>query len=203
MANDQASYRTLIDQILATAVDSSTWTDAIKDDALRHALSIYDHIPVTETSFTVTGTKEKQDLSTITAIHKIIAVAYPWADAASFSELQRPFRHIDDLTIYFEDIEPVISKIIRVRHTTLHAIKDLDSAAATTIPVRHTRIIALLGAAAACQLRLRQLSENPAIPASATRTLESTSEWLSAQANELLQAIRIPTTPPNWSAIGL
>ena len=39
MTADLAAYRTTVDALLATAVDASTWTDAIKDQALRQALA--------------------------------------------------------------------------------------------------------------------------------------------------------------------
>ncbi len=42
MTADLAAYRTTVDALLATAVDASTWTDAIKDQALRQALAEYD-----------------------------------------------------------------------------------------------------------------------------------------------------------------
>jgi hypothetical protein len=55
MANDLAGYRTDLDNLLATAVDSSTWTTAIKDQALREALAEFNMQLVYETDFTVTA----------------------------------------------------------------------------------------------------------------------------------------------------
>lgn len=201
MANDLASYRTLIDNILATAVDAATWTDAIKDESLRQALYQFDALSIYEDSFTVTAATHEQ-LITLTGLNNIIAVAYPWSAGDDFASRQQYFRHTDDQTIYFEDIQPVIGQKIQVRYSKLHTIKDLDSAAATTVPTRHSRIISLLGAIHATTLRIRQLSENPAIPLAATHSLESVADRLSLEANRLLSSIRT-TTAPRWPTVGL
>lgn len=202
MANDQASYRTLIDEILGTAVDTSTWTTTIKDDGLRHALKEFDRLTVYETSFTVVTTGEEQDLSGITSVDNILAAAYPWTDGASFKDRQQYFRITDDQTLYFEDYEPIADQVIRVRYTIQHAIKDLDSAAATTVPTRHERTIGLLAAAQCCVVRYRQISENPAIPRDALLALRVTASQLSDEARELITTLR-PSTSPRWSDVGL
>lgn len=202
MANDLAGYRTLLDQILATAVDSSTWTTVIKDQALRYALTAYDDRFTYETSFTVTVTGYEQDLSGMTALRDILALSYPWSDGASFASLQRRFRVTADLTVLFTECQPAIDEVIRVRHTINHAIKDLDSAAATTVPTRHQTLLATHAAAWACHLRLRQLSENPAIPEHAIRTLTAIANQFHIEATDLLRTARIADNPA-WQTIGL
>ena len=197
-----AGYRTHLDNILATAVDSSTWTTAIKDQAIRHALTAYDDRFTYETSFTVAVTGYQQDLSGITALRDILAVAYPWSDGASFVQLSRRFRTVADLTVLFDDCQPAKDEVIRVRHTINHKIKDLDSAAATTVPDRHATLLATYAASWACHLRRRQLSENPAIPDHALAALTAYATQFHIDATELLRTARIGENPA-WQHVGL
>ena len=197
-----ANYRTLLDQILATAVDDATWTDAIFDQALRLALANYNDRFVYETSFEVLTTGYSQNLSTISALRDILAVAYPWSDGASFASLSRRFRTTADLTVYFDGCQPADGEFIRVRHTKQHTIDDLDSAAATTVPDRHATLLATYAASHACRLRRRQLSENPAIPDYALAALTTAATDLYIQATDLLRTARIADNP-SWQFIGL
>lgn len=197
-----ADYRTRLDNILATAIDSATWTTAIKDQALRHALESYDDRFTHETSFTVTTAGYDQDLSGITALRDILAVAWPWDDDADFHRLMRRFRTTGDQIIRFLDCEPAVDDVIRVRHTINHAIKDLDSAAATTVPDRHATMLATYAASWACHLRRRQLSENPAIPDHALAELTSLATQFHIDATALLRNARVADNP-SWSHVGL
>ena len=202
MANDLASYRTLVGQILATAVDSSTWTTEIIDDALRHAMNLYNRLPVYEISFTVASTDREQDLSTITDIDEVLAVAYPWSDGADFAARMRDIRSVADQTIYFEDTEPQEDEVIRVRYTKQHKIKDLDSAATTNIATRHARIVGLAAASHACVTRFRQLSENPATPKEALDALRLAASAYMDEAREHIANHRRGVNP-HWTGIGL
>ena len=114
----------------------------------------------------------------------------------------RRIRTTDDHTVYFETCEPAEDEVIRVRHTINHAIKDLDSAAATTVPTHHARLIGLLAAAYACTVRARQISENPAIPRDALDALAQTAQALELAAYGQLRRIH-DQDGPAWSSLGL
>jgi hypothetical protein len=91
-----------------------------------------------------------------------------------------------------------------VRYSKLHAIQNLDSAAATTVPDRHRLLIGLLAGAWACDLRIRQLTENPAIPKEAVRHLVDLAARFRAEASRRFLTIQTAPGPgPNWNAVGL
>jgi hypothetical protein len=201
MTADLAAYRTHIDNILATAVDSSTWTTAIKDQALRLALQQYDRFPVYESSFTVTAAGHMQDLSGITEIKQTLAVAYPWDGQTSLDAISTPHRYIGTNVIWFEQVEPQVGDLIRVRYFKTHAIKDLDSAAETTVPDIDQTPLATYAAGWACFLRARQLSENPAPPRAALDQLNTLCGQYLVAAREILR----PAQPAAvaWPVLGL
>jgi hypothetical protein len=197
-----ADYRDLLDDILATAVDAAAWTDDIFDQALRNALEAYNDRFTYETEFTVTAAGRTQDLSSITALRDILALYYPWTDGAALDPRRRRHRVTADHTVYFEDCEPAAGDVILVRHTVQHAIKDLDSAAATTVPDRHATLLATYAASHACILRRRQLSENPAIPEHALGELTALAAQFQIAGAALLRTARVARNP-SWSHIGL
>lgn len=202
MATDLAGYRTALDAVLATAVDAATWTTAIKDQALRQALAEYERHFVYETSVTVTSSGPIQDLSGISAVGDILAVAYPWSEGADFAARQQHWRITADLTICLESATPQAGETLRVRYTKQHAIKDLDAATATTVPDRHQALVSALAASFACVLRSRQLSENPAIPEQAIVSLMAAAQHYRTLAADLLQRVG-GAHGATWREIGL
>ena len=78
-------YRSDLDNMLATAVDASTWTDAIFDQALCMALDTLNPLLVYETSFMVVSAGYEQDLSTISELGSVVALAYPWQEGSGFA----------------------------------------------------------------------------------------------------------------------
>lgn len=201
MANDLASYTTLVEDILAAAVDSSTWTTAIKSQALRMALQAYDLFPVYEASFTVTVAGHSQDLSAVTTLKQILSVAYPWDGHSTFEDLIAPHRFTAANVLWFEDVEPQINDVIRYRYLKTHTIKDLDAAASTTPPTTDAQAIATYAAGWACHLRARQLSENPAPPAAAIETLDRQSRNFITAARQMLRPMQPAAL--SWAQIGL
>ena len=197
-----ADYRSDLDALLATAVDSSTWTTAIKDEGLRQALKLVDERLVYETTFTVTSTGYSQDLSGVTGLNEIREVAYPWTDGADWYALCVRWRYVDDQTIYFEDVEPQEDEKIRLRHTKVHTIENLDSAASTTLPGTLDRALAYGAGAIALRLRLRQMGENPAIADHAVATYRVLiGEW-TQEFDRRLRRYQ-PGRNPNWNEIGM
>lgn len=169
-------YRADLDGWLATAVDAATWTTALKDAALRLALREYDARLVYETSLTVTTAGAQQDVSAIDGLDEVLALAYPWQEGADFAAHTICWRYAGDQTVLVEEVTPQVSEVIRVRHTRGHTIESLDGAAATTVPERHRLLIGLAAAAWCCELRRRQVSENPAITEDAAQVLAGLAE---------------------------
>jgi hypothetical protein len=166
-----ADYRADLDGLLATAVDAATWTTALKDEALRLALRELDARLVVETSVTVTTGGASQDLSGIANLDEVLALAYPWSEGASFVQRTVRWRYIGDQVVELEGCRPRPGEVIRVRHTQVHTLQDLDGAAATTVAERHRRLVGLAAAAWCCELRRRQVSENPATAPGAAHLL--------------------------------
>jgi len=202
MANDLASYIVSLDLTLATAIDAATWPDALLTDALRQAVHAYSRNIVYETSFTTIAAGYSHDLSTMTALLDIHALAYPWSDGVNFEQYTIHWRYYDHQKVRIEPHYAAIGEIIRVRHTKIHYLKDLDAAAATTVPAIHAHIVNLAAAAWACLLRQRQITENPGLPREALPGLGSLYTTYLDQFFQALRAVR-PSHNPAWSTYGL
>jgi hypothetical protein len=202
MVTDLAGYRVDLGNLLASAVDSSTWTTAILDQALRLALDELNSQLVYETDFTVASAGYEQDLSTITDIGAVLAVAYPWQEGWDFGGHLATWRVVAPHTIYFSQVEPAVGDTIRVRYCKQHVIEDLDSALATTVPTHHRSLLGLWAAAYACDLRVRQISENPAIPRDAANLLRGVAAEMRQRAEKALSHIP-PLGRLRWAMIGL
>jgi hypothetical protein len=159
-----SDFRTSLGNILATAVDSSTWTTAIYDESLRLALEDINPLIAYEADFSVSSTNYTQDLSTVTDLQNIIALAYPWVDGGDFGKLLVEWRLSGLASAYFTGVQPTNGQKIRVRYTKAHKIDDLDSAASTTVPTAAERLVLYAAAYWCCILRQRQITENPALP---------------------------------------
>jgi hypothetical protein len=197
-----ADYRSDLDNLLATAVDAATWPDALLDEALRRAVDELNLLLVYETNFTVATAGYEQDLSSLTDLYSVLAVAYPWQEGWDFAHTLAAWRSVGHNKIYFTAVRPAVGETIRVRYAKLHKIDDLDSAAATTVPDAHRSLVALWAAAMACDLRQRQISENPALPKDAAKQLAGLAAAFRQRAQE-----RISHIPPLgrlcWAGIGL
>jgi hypothetical protein len=168
-----ADYRADLDGLLGTVVDSATWTTVIQDEALRQTLAEYDDALVYEADFTVSVAGSEQDLSTLADVGQLLGVAWPWAGEDDWRLRAQKFRFSGKQTIILPGrLYPQVGDVIRVRYTRLHQIENLDSAAVTTVQEpAHRRLVSIGAAAWALDIRLRQVSENPAIPKEAAETL--------------------------------
>jgi hypothetical protein len=104
--------------------------------------------------------------------------------------------------VYFTAVRPAVGETIRVRYSKLHKIDDLDSAAATTVPDAHRSLVGLWAAAMACDLRRRQLSENPALPRDAAKELAAVAAGFRQRTQEMISHIP-PLGRLAWAGIGL
>lgn len=197
-----ADYRSDVGNLLATAVDAATWPTALVDEALRRALGELNVLLVYEASFTVTTTGYTQDLSSLTAINAVLAVAYPWHEGWDFARYLATWRLVGPNTVYFSVAQPAAGETIRVRHTKLHTIQDLDSAAATTVPEVQRGLVGLWAAAFACDLRQRQISENPALPPDAGKQLAGVATRYRQRAQEMVSHVP-PLGRLRWGNLGL
>jgi hypothetical protein len=201
-----ADYRSDLHNLLATAVDTSTWSNSLLDEALRRGLGELNLLLVYETSFTVSATGYEQDLSSLTDLHAVLAVAYPWQEGWDFARTLAAWRSVGQNKLYFAAVQPAVGETIRVRHSKLHTIEDLDSASATTVPgpegSPYRALVGLWAAAFACDLRVRQISENPALPKDAGKQLAGMGVAFRKRAQETTSHMP-PLGRLRWGSIGL
>lgn len=197
-----ADYRNDVGNVLASAVDSSTWTTAILDQALRLALGELNDQVVYEEDFTVAASGYEQDLAGISALNNIVALAYPWVEGGDFGACLARWRRVGTNKVYFEQTEPQAGETIRVRYTQVHAIEDLDNAVATTVADQHEDLVCLWAAAYACDVRVRQISENPALPRDAKQHLNAVAVVFRNRAEQIIRAVP-PVGMIRWGNYGL
>ena len=71
------------------------------------------------------------------------------------------------------------------------------------MPDAHRRLLALAAGAHALQLRLRQISENPALPHQAASDLRALHAQLNDEAGELMEALCGAGRSLLWAQVGL
>lgn len=197
-----ADYRSDVGDLLASAVDASTWTTALIDEALRRALGELNLLLVYETSFSVATSGYEQDLSSISGLYAPLAVAYPWQEGGDFARHLAAWRMVGPHKICFSHVQPTVGETIRVRYSKLHQIEDFDGATETTVPEIHRGLVGLWAAAYACELRQRQISENPALPKEAGGMLARVAENFRQRSQEIISHIP-PLGRLHWSRMGL
>lgn len=197
-----------LDALLASAVDAATWTNALKDEALRAALAAYSlHGPVYESTVILDAGGAEQDIAALLpGLLAVEAVAWPWSDGAPFAAQVASWRPSGAPgRVYFEEGGgiPAAGDAARVRYRLTHALDGLDGATATTVPDAHRRTLAAGAAATACELRLRQIGENPAIPASAAAALGAARARFAREFDAALALSAARGPRPAWPRIGL
>ena len=203
MASTLMTLRAKVRDVLGASEDTETWTNSMLDAGLRDGLQEYSRRgPVSETSFTVASAGYQQDLSSITNLATVTALAWPWYTGARFEDLVIGWRLIGEKIVYLQAYASV-GEILRVRYRQWYTVKDLDGAASTTVPVNHEQILVLAAATGALDTRLRQLSENPAAPKEAGLALNSLrNKWLQ-KINDLIEDAAGRGSNPVWRDVGL
>jgi hypothetical protein len=196
-----AAYRTDVRNLLAAAPDVATWPDSIIDQALRLGLLDFDPHLVYETSVTVTSAGHEQDLSSLPGLLTVFAVAYPWDYTRDIDEQWVPWRWAGPQRVYLPHHAPRVGEELRVRHTKQHVIADLDGAAATTVPPHGRGLVVIASGAWACELRRRQISENPSLAPNAGLALGEMALRLRAARDELLSRLA-PMGRLGWHKVG-
>lgn len=189
---------------LASAPDSATWTDALMDESIRQALQTYSlQGPAYEVDLEILIPSHEQDLAAIPDLLAIEYVAWPWRDGLLIEDCAVRWRRVGPTTIRFDRRAPQLGDTMRVRYRRAHTIEGLDSAATTTVIDAHRPIVATGAAAAILALRLRQISENPALPREAARELRVLRDQWEYDFGDLLERLGGGVQNPVWTRLGL
>jgi len=204
MAFTLTDLRADLDALLATVPDAATWTTALKDGAVREALLLYSlHGPVHEGSVTVASSGHDQSLASLSDLLAIELIAWPWSDGVAMEDRAVRWRRISPTSVRFDRLAPQTGELIRVRYRRAHRVQGLDGAGETTVPDAHRPLLAEGAASAALGLRLRQLSENPALPEEASLRLHELRRLREDAFLTHLAALHNATRSPVWAGVGL
>jgi len=156
MATDLATIRAQVQGDLDDA-GAATWTAGEIDRAIRRALREYSvHCPYrTDGTITVATAGREQSLSTLTGLCDVERVWFPYYSAEPDllpAWVNFEMRLGASLFLLSRD-SPAVGEKMRVYYWKMQTIKDLDSAAATTLPVVDEDLIAL-GAAGYAALEM-------------------------------------------------
>jgi hypothetical protein len=196
--------RSDLDAALANSVDASTWGTALKDQAVREALLIYSlHGPAYEADLPVTTAGHEQDLGALPNLLAVEVVAYPWHDGLLIEDQAVRWRMVGATRLRVDRVAPQVGETLRVRYRRIHSVAGLDGAAATTVPDSHRATLALGATAAALGLRLRQMSENPAIPREAAAGVEAVRRERAGAFEAALERLQGEVRSPVWAGVGL
>jgi hypothetical protein len=193
-----------LEKALAAAIDAATWSDALKDEAIRQALHTYSlQGPAYEVDLPVTVAGHEQSLAAIANLLAIECVAYPWSDGLMIEDYAVRWRRIGPDAIRIDRQPPQVGETLRIRYRQLHAISGLDGAATTTVAAKHRAILATGAATFAATLRLRQMSENPAVPQKAADELRRLRDDWDYWFTDMLERLSGSVQNPVWARIGL
>jgi len=196
--------RTDLEKALAAAIDAATWSDTLKDEAIRQALRAYSlQGPAYEVDLPVTVAGHEQPLAAIADLLAIETVAYPWTDGLLIEDYAVRWRRIGPDTIRIDRQPPQVGETLRVRYRRLHTISGLDGASVTTVADKHRAILSTGAASFAATLRLRQMSENPAIPQKAADELRRLRDDWDFWFTDMLERLSGSVQNPVWARVGL
>jgi len=165
MGNALADYRTRI----TNSLDDTTakYTNSILDEALRKVLNEYTRAfpNIKATDITVTTAGKLQTIATCTNLITIICVIHPYNSA-----LADPYAYErEDFILTWRDGSPYLffsgddipqaAEKIRVEYAATQTVKDLDSAAATTVRDDHEDLLIVGAAGQAAMMRASGLNE--------------------------------------------
>jgi len=203
MAGNLAAYRTLIKAWLATTTDPATWTDAIIDEGLRHALMEFSAAaPPAEATVTVGTAGRAQDLAALTDLDEIAAIGWPWNDGDQVFIPCR-WRRVGATGVIVESGIPAAGDKMRVRCWRRCAVQGLDGATATTVPDAREHLVVVGAAGHTLLLRVRQVAEHPAVPAAAAAVLQAVAAAWLAQYRAGLARMVVGSGVIAWGDVGL
>jgi len=165
-------YEVAIGDVLGSRIDPLSWSAAVLDTGLRMALAEYEvAAPAVSVEWQVVTGGIKQDLGAIGDLRKVAAVAWPWVATGDViferAEHWVRFATFDGALVRFLDCEPSAGDWLLVRYWRKFWIGGLDGyeVVGSNVPVNDQVLLALGGAGHACTVRMRQLSEQPGVPA--------------------------------------
>lgn len=193
-----------VDALLADAVDPLTWSAALKDAAIRSTLQQYSlQGPAYEADVTVASAGYEQSLVALAGLLAVELIAWPWHDGLRIEEQAVRWRLVGPTTVRFDRVAPQAGDLLRVRYRRSHTLAGLDGASETTVADAHRFVLAEGATAAALALRLRQISENPALPREAAPLLEGLHEVRARHFVWLLERMQGGGQEPVWAGVGL
>jgi len=202
MALTLADYRERVRSVLATALDASTWTDALIDAGLRSALLyLAERLPPVEATLACAAGRT-QPLTTLPDLLTIAAIGWPWQANEEIFHAAR-WRWASNAAIHIESGVPAAGDLLRLRYWRRLAVSGLEGATATTLPDRHADLVATGAAGYALLGRVRQVGENPAVPKDAARTYVQVAGDLIARFSDGCRLLDGTTSTPAWTQIGV
>ena len=166
MANALVDIRDRVEQVLVDS-GNAIWATAVLDEAIRLILSEFsDAYPYSaDSTLTLAADGREIDISSLTGLINITEVMWPYVATDWPHVVVSDWRLLSDegtATLLFDRVdggEPVTGEKVRVRWNKLQEIKDLDSAAATTLQDEHLSMFIIGCAGQAAMLRVIDLVE--------------------------------------------
>lgn len=156
-------YRSNVLGLLASALDSGTWTFSIIDAGLIRALQYAClALPPVEVSLTCVGSRE-QDVSGVSDLFDIAQVGWPYDEQDGVFHPVRWY-WVGTTQIYLVSATPAAGDKLRLRYWKRQTINGLGGATETTVPDALADALAAGAAGYALLTRLRQVGEYPAPP---------------------------------------
>ena len=166
MANDLASYRT---SVLASLLDTGTkYSTTTLDEAIRRALNDYTRAfpDFTTADITLTASGRRVVLTSQTDLITILHCLHPYDSTAT--DIYEQARHdyvlnwVGGVPVLFfkDDPLPQAAEHVYLEYARAQTIKDLDSAAATTVRLDHAPILVAGAAGFSATIRSQMLNES-------------------------------------------
>jgi hypothetical protein len=205
MATDLASLRDRVELILADSTNAIFSTGDV-DEGIRRALHDYSQVNPQHKIGTITLAADGREISTstLTGVIDVEDVWCPYTAAdPEYPAYARPFRFWKDSAKLYVigNHEPQSGEVVRVFYTALQALKDLDSAAATTLPAEHDSIVALGAAGYAAQSRALDITEQISVDRDSANRLRDWAELQLRRFTDALNRVAISTRGPGQVAL--
>ena len=177
---DLAGLKTRVLNLLGET-GTSRFSAALLEEALRQALAAYNQaVPqVLDEAFTLAAGGREQVLSGWTPPLFILKLEQPAEEPDREIPFQFFVRSGQAVLVIGGDEVPAAGASYRVRYAAAHTLKDLDGAAATTLPAMHESLLVRGGAGFAALMRQAQVTEAYGVRSADASRLEALGRgWL-------------------------
>jgi hypothetical protein len=188
MATTLANLRDRVELILADS-GNAIWATGDIDEAIRRALHEYSKVRPLRAIGTLTAAATGHEFSTttLTGILDVVRVWCPYTAASPEDPPEwRAFEFWRDAALLYFPDEVSAAEVMRIFFTKSQALKDLDSAAATTFPDEDESLIATGAAGYAAGSRAVDLGEQVTLDRDVPARLE---QWSKARLAEFRQGL--------------